>query len=76
MFGKYCLSAIVLTNLVFDKYEEKISINALKSKYDVLIWECTNKTLSLLSFETWNLFLRPALIAFSKIKTNFFIVSV
>ena len=52
MFGKYCLSAIVLTNLVFDKYEEKISINALKSKYDVLIWECTNKTLSLLSFET------------------------
>ena len=25
---------------------------ALKSKYDLLIWECTNKTLSLLSFET------------------------
>ena len=24
----------------------------LKSKYDLLIWECTNKTLSLLSFET------------------------
>ena len=76
MFGKYCLSAIVLTNLVFDKYEEKISINALKSKYDVLIWECTNKTLSLLSFETKKSFSKASFISIFKIKTNLCIVSV